>query len=120
FLENRIAPIPQRERETEQLTVIGDAGETVLTPPVCTVQRVIVGEVIPGVTIGAVIFANGPPLPLTQIRPPFFPGGASFAVFLEPGLFRTRSFGLIRLHGSLFACRQFAVCETFDPATWRV
>jgi len=101
FLEDRIAPVPKRQRETEQLAVIGDAGEPVLTPPVCPVLRVIVGEVIPGVAIGAVIFTHCPPLPLAQIRPPLLPDGSSFAVFLEPGLFRAGFVGLICLHGSL-------------------
>src|SRR5215471_15792264 len=102
FLEDWIAPVPQRQREAEQLAVIGDAGEPVLTPPVCTVLRVIVGEVVPGVTVGAVIFAHGSPLPLAQIRSPLLPCGFPFAVLLEPGLFRVGFVGLVRLHGSLF------------------
>src|SRR5262249_21390645 len=101
FLEDRIAPVPQRQREAEQLAVIGDAGEPVLTPPVSTVLRVVMGEEIPGVTVGAVIFAHGPPLPLTQIRPPLLPRGSSFAVLLEPGLLRAGFVDLLRLHGSL-------------------
>src|SRR6516164_2396197 len=96
FLEDRVAPVPQRQREAEQLAVIGDASEPVLPPPVRTVLRVIVSEVVPGVAVRAVIFAYGPPLPLTQIRPPLLPGGSSFAVLLDPNLFRAGFVGLVR------------------------
>jgi hypothetical protein len=58
------------------------------------------GEVIPGVAVGAVIFPHRPPLPLTQIRPPLLPGGSSFTALLEPGLFRTGFVGLAHLEGS--------------------
>src|SRR5262249_18280834 len=102
FLEDRVAPVPQRQREAEQLAVIGDAGESVLPPAVSTVLRVIMGKVVPGVTVRAVIFAHGAPLPLTQVRAPLLPRGSSFAVLLEPGLFRAGFVGLVRLHGFLF------------------
>src|SRR6185503_6953208 len=62
FLEDRIAPGPQCQREAEQLTVIGDAGEPVLTPAVRTVLRVIVREVVPRVSVVAVVFTHCPPL----------------------------------------------------------
>ena len=102
FLEDRIAPVPLRQREAEQLAAIGDTGEPVLAPPVRTVLRLIMGEVIPGIAVGAVIFAHGSPLALTQIWPPLLPRGSSFAVLLEPGLFRARFVHLVRLHGSPF------------------
>jgi hypothetical protein len=60
-----------------------------------------VGEVVPGVAVGAVILSDGPPLALTQVRSPFLPGGLSFAVLLEAGLFRAEFVGLVRLHGGL-------------------
>src|SRR5262249_52946376 len=100
FLEDRITPVPQRQRKAEQLAIIGDTGDPVLTPPVRTVLRVIVGEVVPGVAVRAVIFAHGPPLPLTQIRPPLLPRGSSFAVLLEPSLFRAGFVSVVRLHGA--------------------
>ncbi len=34
FLENRIALVPQRERETDPLLPVGNAGEAVFVPPV--------------------------------------------------------------------------------------
>src|SRR3974390_2710177 len=88
LLEDRIASVPERHRETKQLAVIGDAGKPVLTPSVSTVLRVIMGEVIPCVAAGTVVFAHRSPLPLTQIGSPLLPRGPSFAVVLEPGLFR--------------------------------
>jgi hypothetical protein len=106
FLEDRIAPVPQRQRKAEKLTVIGDAGEPVLTPAVSTILRVIMGEVIPSVAVRAVILAHGPPLPLTQIRPPFLPRSPSFAVFLEPGLFRAGFVDLVH-----YGSQKFSTCE---------
>src|SRR5215472_9946464 len=88
FLQDRVVTVPQRQREAQQLTIIRNAGEPVLTPAVRTILRRIMGEVVPGIAVGAVIFAHGAPLTLTQVRPPLLPSGSSFAVVLEPSLFR--------------------------------
>src|SRR5262249_6086358 len=100
LLEDRVAPVPQRQREAKQLAAVGDAGESVLAPPVRTVLCVIMGEVVPGVAVGAVVFAHGSPLPLAQIRPPLLPCGSSFAVLLETGQLRAGFVGLSDQHGS--------------------
>jgi hypothetical protein len=42
--------------------------------------------------------AHGPPLPLTQIRPPLLPGGSSFAILLEPSQFRAGFVVLVVAH----------------------
>src|SRR5262249_7831478 len=84
FLEDWIAPIPQREREAQKLAVVGDASEPVLTPSVGTVLRVIMSEVVPGVAVRAVVLAHRPPLALAQIRPPLLPGYALVIFFLQP------------------------------------
>src|SRR5215475_8110478 len=101
FLQDRILAIPQRECETKQLAIIGDARESVLTPAVSSVLRIVVGEVIPGIPIGTVIFAHGSPLALTEVWSPFFPRGSSFEVFLESGLFGGGLSCLVRLTRSL-------------------
>src|SRR5580698_2347577 len=74
LLEDRVAPVPEREREAERLAVVGDTGDPVLAPPVGERPREIVTEVAPGVPFRAVVLAHRPPLPLAQVRSPFFPG----------------------------------------------
>ena len=49
LLEDRVAPVPQRERQAQPLLVVADPGDAVLAPPVGARARLIVGEVRPGV-----------------------------------------------------------------------
>src|SRR5262249_8438231 len=74
FLQNRIASIPQGEREAQALLVVGEAGQAVLSPAVGPRPRLVVAEVVPGVAAFAVVLANGPPLAFAQVRSPSLPG----------------------------------------------
>ena len=51
LLEDRIAAVPEREREAEALAVVGEAGEAVLAPAVGARARLVVAEVVPGVAV---------------------------------------------------------------------
>ena len=51
LLQDRVAPVPQREREAEALLVVGDAAEAVLAPAIRARARLVVGEVVPGVAV---------------------------------------------------------------------
>ena len=64
FLKDRIFAIPQGQRETEALLVVGDAGQTIFSPALGARARLVMGEVIPGVAALAVVLAHGPPLTL--------------------------------------------------------
>src|SRR5207245_116137 len=66
FLEDRVLAVPQRNRKTKQLLVIADAGKTILSPVVCSGSGLVMSEVIPGITIFAVVLANRTPLPLAK------------------------------------------------------
>src|SRR5437899_1731761 len=59
------------------------------------------GEVFPGVAVGAVVFANRPPLALTQVRPPPLPGLATEAVLFQATL--------------LFAYCRLLQCHLLNP-----
>src|SRR5262245_19988879 len=48
--------------------------EPVLTPVIGARPRLVVGEVVPGIAVPAVILAHRPPLSLAQIRSPIAPG----------------------------------------------
>src|SRR5262249_47575243 len=81
LLQDRIASVPEREREAETLLVVGDAGDPVLAPAIGARAGLIVAEVVPGVAAVAVVLADRAPLPLAEIRAPFAPGN-----LLLPGL----------------------------------
>ena len=49
LLQDRVALVPQRQRETQPLFVIGDSAEPVLAPAVGARAGLVMGEVIPGV-----------------------------------------------------------------------
>jgi len=72
LLEDRVVAVPQRQRETQALPVVTDTGNAVLAPAVGARARLIVTEVIPGISVLAVVLADSAPLPLAQVRAPFF------------------------------------------------
>ena len=82
LLEDRIVSIPQRQRETEQLLIVTEAQQPVLAPAVGPRARLIMGEVVPGGAIGAVVLPHRSPLALGQIGPPLFPPGVPQSLLL--------------------------------------
>ena len=86
LLEDRVAAVPQGQRQAEALLVVADAGEAVLAPAVGAAAGVVVREVVPGVAVGAVVLADGAPLPLAQVRPPAPPRLLAETVFFQPAL----------------------------------
>jgi len=62
FLEDGIAAVPQCQRKAKMLLVIGESRQTVLAPVIRAGSRLVVAEVVPGISILAVVFANGAPL----------------------------------------------------------
>ena len=67
--------------------VVADPGEPVLAPVIGARAGLIVAEIVPGVPVAAVVFADGAPLPLGEIRPPEFPEGVSDIRRTKAGLF---------------------------------
>ncbi len=70
LLQDRVAPVPEGERQTQQLLVVADAAQAVLAPAIGARPRLVVGEVRPRLAVGAVVLAHGAPGPLAQIRAP--------------------------------------------------
>src|SRR3989454_6256408 len=87
LLEDRIAAVPERQRQAEPSVVVGDPGDPVLAPPVRPRSGMVVGEGVPGRPKRAVVLANGPPLALGQVRPPPLPVGRAVLGFVESQLF---------------------------------
>ena len=49
LLENRIAAVPQGQRQTEMLLIVADARQAVLAPAIGAAAGLFVGEVFPGI-----------------------------------------------------------------------
>ena len=73
LLQDRVPPVPQRQRKAQPLLDIAEPGQAVLTPPVRPGPRLVVRQVIPRVAVGTVILPHRAPLPLADIRPPPVP-----------------------------------------------
>src|SRR5262249_44141216 len=83
LLQDRVGAVPQREGEAQLLLVVGEARQAVLAPAVRARPRLVMGEVVPGVAIGAVVLAHGAPLALAQVWAPLAPRDALLAGFVE-------------------------------------
>ena len=65
------------------LVGIAEAGETILAPAISAAAGHVVGEIVPGVAMGAVILADRAPLAFAQVGTPAAPVGLFLAVFLQ-------------------------------------
>src|SRR5258708_16952982 len=106
LFENWIVAIPQCHTKAEQLLFIADAGKTILAPVVSSGARLVMGEVVPGISIIAIVFTNRAPLALAQVRPPLPPVGLALAGFLQSRLFLCHR-TLLLLYVDLAAARMF-------------
>ena len=83
LLEDRVTPVPQREREAEPHPIVAEAGDAVLAPAVGPRAGVVVGKAVPGIAVRAVVLPDGAPLALAEIRSPFPPGDAVLSRLAE-------------------------------------
>src|ERR1700751_4589134 len=79
LLQDRIPPIPKSDREAELLFVVGNSGQTIFSPAVGTGTGLIVAEVVPRISVLAVVFAHCSPLPFAEVGSPFLPRGSVLA-----------------------------------------
>src|SRR5207302_7164799 len=84
LLEDGITPIPERQREAQELLVVADPGQPVLSPAVGARAGMVVWEIVPRRAVVTVILAHRPPLPLAEVGPPLLPGNASVTAGGEP------------------------------------
>jgi len=73
FLEDGVLAVPEGRCEAEQLIAIADAGDAVLAPAIGPAAGVVVRQVVPGVAVGAVVLADGPPGSIGEIGAPAAP-----------------------------------------------
>ena len=75
LLEDGIDAVPERECEAEQLVLVTDRAEPLLAPAERARPRLVVRDIVPRVTVGAVVLAHGPPGTLADVRTPAPPAG---------------------------------------------
>src|SRR5262249_54858344 len=61
---------PERNREMEEPAVVAEAEEAVLAPAVGTRTCVLVGEVVPCITVGGIVLPDRSPLAFAEVVPP--------------------------------------------------
>src|SRR3981081_463656 len=89
LFENRVAAIPERERENQQLVTVANARDAVFTPAISLATRHVMRKKLPRATVGTALLAHASPRTLTDIWPPLAPGGDHFVgVFSQPLVFR--------------------------------
>ena len=76
LLEDRVAPVPQRQRQAQPLLDVAEPGQPVLAPPVGPGPGVVVRQVAPRLAVGAVVLPDRAPLPLAEVRTPQVPVAA--------------------------------------------
>ncbi len=96
FLEDRVASVPQRDGEADDLVTVADAREPVLVPAVRPGAGVLVREVVPGVAVGAVVLAHGAPRALAEVRSPALPVRVALGRVAEPSGFGAHDRGSAR------------------------
>ena len=90
LLEDRVAAIPQRQRKAQTLLLVAQSPQPVLAPAIGARARLVMAEMSPGVTIGAIVLAHRTPGPLRQIGPPQTPVRGSGPLLLKALLLGVR------------------------------
>src|SRR5262245_23081447 len=88
LFQNGVSVIPQRQCETEALMIVGNTQQAILSPTVGAGASMVVRQIIPGRAMLAVIFTDGSPLSLAQVRTPASPVRRTFARLLQSLFFR--------------------------------
>src|ERR1700759_4395911 len=95
LLEDRVAAVPQSERQAPIQVLVAEPTNPVLAPAIGAAARMIVREIFPGSAIFAVILANSAPLALAEVRPPTPP------VLAVPYLFEALALGSAKCAGPI-------------------
>src|SRR2546429_3260292 len=73
LFQNRVAPIPEREREAKPALAVGDAEQAVLAPAVSAAASLFMGKIFPARAARRIVLTHRGPLALAEIGPPPFP-----------------------------------------------
>ena len=95
LLEDRVAAVPERQREAKAAPIVGPAGDSIFTPSVGALVGMVEWKIGPAIAAGTVVFPDGAPLAVGYIRPPAPPVGGH-----RTRLVQTVSLGTVG-HGAL-------------------
>src|SRR5215470_5696612 len=116
FLQDGVAPVPQRQPEAHALLDVAEPGQAVLAPPVGTGTCVVMRQVAPGLAVRAVVLADRAPLALAHVGPPQVPVAGLAQPVLEPpepgGPFTFCTHGILPVSGD----RSILICDA-HPVT---
>src|ERR1051325_4494927 len=87
LFQDRIASIPQCQSEAQFLVSIADAEQPIFIPSISARAGVIVRKVIPRFAVRAVVFADGSPGAIADVRSPAFPVLRAVGGFVQAQLF---------------------------------
>src|SRR5271154_4252826 len=93
FFKDRVFTVPQAYAEAKHLPVIADPGKTTFSPMIGAGPGLVMAEVVPRVTVVAVVLANCAPLPFAEIGAPPSPRNLGCSSLVESNVF------LITVHG---------------------
>jgi hypothetical protein len=105
LLEDRVLPVPERQREAEELGVVGHAGDAVLAPEVDARSSVVVAEGVPGVAGVTVVLADRAPLAFAEVRSPASPRFATSGLLQALVLGAGEEARFVDSHDSCLTCR---------------
>ena len=69
LLEDRVAAVPERQREAKAALIVGPAGDSIFTPSVGALVGMVEWEIGPAIAAGTVVFPDGAPLAVGYIGP---------------------------------------------------
>src|SRR6266404_1249798 len=93
FLQDRVLTVPQRQPETKTAFAVGNAEQSIFSPPIGAAAGVIVRKIVPTVAPFGVILADRSPLPLREVWAPPFPILFAATVFRQALLFGQDGYG---------------------------
>ena len=114
LFQNRIAPIPERQREAKPAFTIRDAEQSILSPAIGPAARVLEGKILPAISISRVVLAHRAPLALRQIRPPALPILDPLCILGQAlifGAYRISVFAHVRVNSDWLRAMVIRWCE---------
>src|SRR5581483_6075366 len=90
LFQNRVAPVPHRQRKADALMAIAYPGDPVLVPAIGARARVVVRQVLPRGAVRAVVFAHRAPGAVADVWAPPAPVLRAHAVLFDADRFGGR------------------------------
>jgi hypothetical protein len=84
FLQDGIPAVPQRQAKTKPLRLVANTAQAIFIPAIDAGARLIMIELSPGIAVRAIVFPNGSPGALGEVRPPQTPVLDTMLLILQP------------------------------------